>query len=274
MAVQTCSTRFYLDCDMESAESEEVGPGITAVISSRCPDREGPNEDAAAIIPVSDKRSVLVVADGFGGHPAGARASEIAVQQIELSVCRNPSAGDSLRSAIVDGFEKADTAVREMSVGAATTLVVVEIEGTQLRSYHVGDSAVIVVGQRGLVKMRSVSHSPVGYAVESGIMDEAEAMNHEQRHLVSNMVGSAEMRIEIGPSLSLAPRDTVLLASDGMWDNMMFDDVVERIRKGPIKKSLSEIAKYCSERMVDPSSDLPSKPDDLTAVAFRRRVTR
>jgi len=106
MAVPTCSTRFYLDCDMQSAETEDVGPGITAVISSRCPDREGPNEDAAAIIPVSDNRSVLVVADGFGGHPAGARASEIAVQQIELSVCENPAAGDSLRSAIVDGFEK------------------------------------------------------------------------------------------------------------------------------------------------------------------------
>ncbi|MGD8414488.1 MAG: protein phosphatase 2C domain-containing protein [Candidatus Latescibacterota bacterium] len=274
MALQTCSTRYYIDCDMERAERETLGTGVAAAISSRCPDREGPNEDAAAVIPLSDTQSVLVVADGFGGHPAGARASEIAVRQIEQSVCKNPDAEDSLRAAILDGFEKADAAVREMGVGAATTLVVVEIDGTHLRSYHVGDSAVLVVGQRGLVKMRSVSHSPVGYAVESGMIDEAEAMNHEQRHVVSNMVGSAEMRIEIGPALELAPRDTVLLATDGMWDNMMFDEVVEMIRKGPIEKSLSEIGRYCRDTMVQPSDDRPSKPDDLTAVAYRRKNLR
>jgi serine/threonine protein phosphatase PrpC len=259
---------------MAAAEAAETGSGITAVISSRCPEREGPNEDAAAVIPLGNGRSVLVIADGFGGHPAGARASEIAVRQIEKSVCENPPDGDSLRSSIVDGFERADAIVREMGVGAATTLAVVEIEGTQLRAYHVGDSAVLVVGQRGLVKMRSVSHSPVGYAVESGIIDEAEAMNHEQRHVVSNMVGSAEMRIELGPSLALAPRDTVLLASDGIWDNMMFDDIVEWIRKGPVEKSLSGIAAACRERMINPSPDLPSKPDDLTGVAFRLRTAR
>jgi serine/threonine protein phosphatase PrpC len=274
MALQTCSTRFYLDCEMAGAEAAEIGAGIAAAVSARCPDREGPNEDAAAVIPLADGRSVLVIADGFGGHPAGDRAAEIAVRQIERSVCQNTPEGDSLRSAIVDGFERADATVREMGVGAATTLSVVEIEGNQLRSYHVGDSAVLVVGQRGRVKMRSVSHSPVGYAVESGMIDEEEAMNHEDRHVVSNMVGSSEMRIELGPSLTLAPRDTVLLASDGIWDNMMFDDIVERIRKGPIQKSLSAIAAACRERMTDPSPDLPSKPDDLTGIAFRLRASR
>ena len=259
---------------MPRADLAEAGSGIAAVISSRCPDREGPNEDAAAVIPLRDGRSVLAIADGFGGHPAGARAAEIAVRQIEKAVCQNPPNGESLRSAIVDGFERADAAVRDMGVGAATTRVVVEIEGSQLRSYHVGDSAVLVVGQRGVVKLRSVAHSPVGYAVESGFIDEAEAMNHEERHVVSNMVGSAEMRIELGASITLAPRDTVLLASDGMWDNMMFDEVVERIRKGPLDESLSKLAAACRSRMIEPSPDLPSKPDDLTAIAFRLRPPR
>jgi serine/threonine protein phosphatase PrpC len=274
MALETCRTRFYLDCDMDAAETLETGLGVTAVISSRCPDRESPNEDAAAVIPISDVRSVLVIADGFGGHPAGDRAAEIAVRHVERSVCRDANSGESLRSSIVDGFERADAAVREMGVGAATTLAAVEIEGSQLRSYHVGDTAVLVVGQRGLIKMRSVAHSPVGYAVESGFIDEAEAMNHEERHVVSNMVGSSEMRIELGPTLTLAPRDTVLIASDGLWDNMMIGDIVEGVRKGAIEKSLTAIARQCRERMVRPSPDLPSKPDDMTALAFRLRRTR
>ena len=277
MGLRKCKegeTRFFIDCEMESVETFVVGPGEAAVIASRCPGREGPNEDASALISVSDNHSVLVIADGFGGHPAGAQAAEIAVRQVERFVCQSPPDSDSLRSAIVDGFERANDAVREMGVGAATTLAVVDIEDTLVRSYHVGDSAVIVTGQRGLVKMRSVSHSPVGYAVESGLIDEEEAMNHEDRHVVSNMVGSAEMRIEIGPNLELAPRDTVLIASDGLWDNMMFDDIVERIRKGSVVKSMIEMASDCRDRMVTPVEGLPSKPDDLTVIAFRLRSRR
>ncbi len=277
LVLRTCKTGetlLFIDSDMESVETFAIGSGDAAVIATRCPGRDGPNQDASALIAVSDNHCVLVIADGFGGHPAGAQAAEIAVRQIERFVCGSPPDSDNLRSAIVDGFEHADAAVREMGVGAGTTLAVADIEGNLVRSYHVGDSAIVVTGQRGLIKMRSVAHSPVGYAVESGLIDEEEAMNHEDRHVVSNMVGSAEMRIEIGPSLELAPRDTVLLASDGLWDNMMFDDVVERIRKGPVGKSLITIAGDCRSRMARPVEGLPSKPDDLAIIAFRLRQTR
>ena len=277
LVLRTCKTGetlLFIDSDMESVETFAIGSGEAAVIATRCPGRDGPNQDASALIAVSDNHCVLVIADGFGGHPAGAQAAEIAVRQIERFVCGSPPDSDNLRSAIVDGFEHADAAVREMGVGAGTTLAVADIEGNLVRSYHVGDSAIVVTGQRGLIKMRSVAHSPVGYAVESGLIDEEEAMNHEDRHVVSNMVGSAEMRIEIGPSLELAPRDTVLLASDGLWDNMMFDDVVERIRKGPVGKSLITIAGDCRSRMARPVEGLPSKPDDLAIIAFRLRQTR
>jgi serine/threonine protein phosphatase PrpC len=99
-------------------------------------------------------------------------------------------------------------------------------------------------------------------------------MNHEERHFVSNMVGSAEMRIEIGPSIELAVRDTVLMGSDGLWDNVMFDDIVEHIRKGPLKKSAQRLVDKAGKRMTHPVGDVPSKPDDLTMVAFRLRNSR
>ena len=270
MALQTCQTVYYIDRHMEAVEVESVGPGNAAVYCSRSPGREGPNEDAAALIPVAQGHCVLVLADGFGGHPAGAQAAEIAVRSVERLVCAATPTDDTLRSAIVDGFETANQGVRDLGVGAATTLAVVDIEGDRVRSYHVGDSAVLVVGQRGRIKMKSVAHSPVGYAVESGLIDEQEAMNHEERHVVSNMVGSAEMRIEIGPILVLAARDTVLVGTDGLWDNVMFDDVVEQIRKGPLEKSVQKLVADCRSRMTSPTPDLPSKPDDLTVIAFRR----
>ena len=121
----------------------------------------------------------------------------------------------SLRAAILDGLERANQRVLELGIGAATTLAVAEIAGTTLRPYHVGDSSILVVGQRGKMKLQTMLHSPTGYAVEAGLLDEADALHHEERHLISNMVGAVDMRIEVGSAIRLALRDTVLLATDG-----------------------------------------------------------
>ena len=60
--------------------------------------------------------------------------------------------------------------------------------------------------------MRTVAHSPVGYAEEAGLLDREEAIHHAHRHLVSNMLGMPEMHIEVGPPLTLDARDTIVLA--------------------------------------------------------------
>ena len=93
-------------------------------------------------------------------------------------------------------------------VGAATTLTVVEIEGESVRPFHVGDSFMLITGQRGKVKSRTIPHSPTGYAVASGLLDEKEALHHDERHVISNVIGSAEMRIDVGSPIELAPKDT------------------------------------------------------------------
>jgi serine/threonine protein phosphatase PrpC len=127
----------------------------------------------------------------------------------------------------------------------------------------------LVVGQRGKIKLQSVPHSPVGYGVESGFLDETEAMFHEERHIVSNVVGTPDMRIEVGPTLELASKDTLLIASDGLWDNLHLEEIVEAIRKGPLHRVVSLVADKCDQRMRNGVENAPSKPDDLTFILFR-----
>ena len=111
--------------------------------------------------------------------------------------------------------------------------------------------------------------SPVGYALESGLLGEEEALHHDERHLISNMVGSAEMRIEVGSPIRLAPRDTVLLATDGLLDNLSLQEIVDGIRTGPLAKVVQNLARSCGQRMRDPEDGHPSKPDDTTFLLFR-----
>ena len=49
------------------------------------------------------------------------------------------------------------------------------------------------------------------------------------------MIGTPDMRIEMGCAIELSPRDTVLLATDGLFDNLRTREIVELLRKGTIR---------------------------------------
>jgi serine/threonine protein phosphatase PrpC len=264
--------RLFLEQDMPGGEIHSVPGGVAVVYSVRCPGKASVNEDAALLLPCDADRCVLAVADGFGGQPAGDQASRLATGALVDSVEQALLKGAELREGILNGFERANQAVSNLGVGAASTLAAVELENGSVRTYHVGDSEILLVGQRGRIKLQTISHSPVGYAVEAGWLEEAEALHHQDRHLVSNMLGTAEMRIEIGPALQLRPRDTLLLATDGLFDNLHLDEIVQAVRKGPLTRAVQVLADRCTERMQTRGEGRPCKPDDLTFVVFRPRA--
>jgi serine/threonine protein phosphatase PrpC len=271
---ETHDALLFLESDMQDSVRHRIAGGSAAVFTVRCPGKETPNEDAVALIPYGANAAVIAVADGLGGIRGGNVAAGTAIHTL-LSSLNGAAAGDAeLRSAILDGIEKANQAVLDLGTGAATTLAVAEIQDGAVRPYHVGDSIVLVTGQRGKIKLQTVPHSPVGFAVEAGMLDESEAMHHEQRHIVSNVIGSNDMRIEVGSSVELAPRDTLLIASDGLLDNLHVDEIVSRLRKGPIEKAARRLAADSHERMARPAEGAPFKPDDLTFVVFRRTPPR
>jgi serine/threonine protein phosphatase PrpC len=179
--------------------------------------------------------------------------------------------GADLREAIMDSFEQANDAVLALGVGAASTLAVVEIDGDCVRAYHAGDSEVLMVGQRGRVKLTTMPHSPVGYALEAGWISEEDALHHEERHLVSNMIGSPQMRIDVGPTVTMRLRDRLLIATDGLFDNASVPEIIEIIRKGPLEAAVKALVRSCHHRMTEPCDGEPSKPDDLSLVLYCRQ---
>lgn len=238
----------------------------------RSPNRISGCEDAIAVVPLGDNGVVLAVADGVGGSPGGRDAALIVLEMLRLGlgVVRN----GELPQAIFASLETANQRLIEQGRGAGTTIVVAEILDDKLRTYHVGDSEVVVVGQRGRMKHRIVPHSPTGFAVESGLLSEDEAMHHEYRHILLNVVGAPNMRIEVSAQLELAPRDTVVLASDGLLDNLYMSEIVEAARCGPLPERADRLVAMASERMSVRDVSLPSKPDDLSIVLYRRNLAK
>ncbi len=243
--------------------------GHVAVSTVADIEKPGPNEDSAAIVPVNGDGLVLMVADGVGGLPAAKRASNLAVQTICDYLSNADEEETRLRTAILDGIEAANQALLELGTGSATTLALVETRQDYVRSYHVGDSSIWLCGQRGRLKLQTTPHSPIGFAVESGLLDESDALAHEELNLISNAIGTTDMRIEISSELPLAARDTVLIASDGLFDNLLETEIIDTIRKGPLSAAIQSLTELAAARMREEHDDAPSKPDDFTAVLFR-----
>ncbi|MEO1246286.1 MAG: protein phosphatase 2C domain-containing protein [Pseudomonadota bacterium] len=251
-----------------------MGGGELLAYTARAPDKQSDNEDTVASIPWGPDACVLVVADGAGGLPAGKRASMLAVTALAESLDVSLGKTTLLRTAILNGIEAANETVMAKAKGSATTMTIVTIEGLLARSYQVGDSEAVIAGQRGKIRLQTLAHSPTGFAVEAGFLDERDALHHAERHVVSNFVGNSDMRIDVGAAVTLNPRDTVLLASDGLTDNLHITEVVDRMRSGPLEDAAERIVSLAARRMADEDSLKPCKPDDLSLILFRKPYRR
>ena len=123
-------------------------------------------------------------------------------------------------------------------------------------------------GPRGRIKLETVAHSPVGVRQSIGLLGETEALTHDERHIVTNFVGDPDLTIEVGVPLALAPRDTMVLGSDGLFDNLRVAEIAERVRTGPLAAAATRLRDAATERMR--REGRVSKPDDLTFICYRR----
>jgi protein phosphatase len=265
-------TRIYAGETFDVPVFQPLRTGSAAVLVRQAPYKQGMpelgNQDAAAVIPVDQGTVVLAVADGVGGAPNGDIAARLAIESLARSL-ENPRGG-SLRDSILNAIEYANETILALGNGTATTLAVAEIDADRLRSYNVGDSGILVTGQRGRLKLQTIAHSPTGYAVEAGLIDELEALAHAERNVVSNVVGSRDLRIEIGSAVRLAPRDTVVVASDGLFDNMLTEEITNTVRCGDLRQAAMGLAAICAERMQTSDADAEiGHADDLSFILYR-----
>jgi len=265
--------RLWFDATEDTITALPFCGGELCSYCNRAPHKTTANEDAAGVFEVGPEQGVMLVADGVGGANCGDRAAQLLVESVAAHLDDVPK-GKSLRSAILDGIESANREIQNLKLGAAATLAAVEFDAGQIRTYHIGDCQVLLSTNRGRIKHSTISHSLTALAIESGYLDEADALAHDERNVITNCVGSSEMRIEIGPQVTMGLRDTLLVASDGLFDNLLNEAIVEVIRKGRLLPQTETLVALTSRTMLRTSNDSPAappgKPDDLTILTFRR----
>jgi serine/threonine protein phosphatase PrpC len=221
------------------------------------------NQDRAY---ADDQLGIFLVVDGLGGHAAGEKAAETAVDVVRAELAgQNGDARDRIRRAITAAnnriFEEA--AENETWRGMACVLTLAAISDDKVIVGHVGDSRLYLTWNGAIRKITS-DHSPVGEREDAGELNEAEAMAHPRRHEVFRDVGSRlrdpdeEDFIEVKEFL-FKPDAAILLCSDGLSDLLTSAeilDVVERYNGDPAQ---------VADELVE-AANLAGGNDNITAI--------
>ena len=147
------------------------------------------NEDRAHI---DEAAGIFLVVDGMGGHAAGEKAAETAVEVIAQQLRTATGAVDaSIRNAITAANNEIYrlSQIHEDWSGMACVLTCAVAHGDKVTVGHVGDSRMYLAWTGGLRKLTS-DHSPVGEREDRGDLTESEAMRDPRRNQVFRDVGS------------------------------------------------------------------------------------
>jgi PPM family protein phosphatase len=182
------------------------------------------NEDRIHLDP---ERGIFIVADGLGGHAAGERAAQTAIDMIVTRLQRQTGTTEErIREAIAVANNEINTLAKQNPEwkGMASVVTLAVIEDDQVTAGHVGDSRMYLI-QPGAIRKITSDHSPVGELEDSGQLSEAAAMAHPRRNEIFRDLGSEqhgphdEDYIEI-VRFPMSANSALLICSDGLSDQV------------------------------------------------------
>ena len=174
---------------------------------------------------VDSERGIYAVIDGVGGHAAGERAAQVALDVIRERLARpSGSPEERLREAIALANNEIWRLSRTRAEwhGMACVLTIALIEEDIVTVGHVGDTRLYLL-RAGVIHKVTHDHSPVGEREDRGELSEEEAMRHARRNEIYRDVGSGDHNpddlafIEV-TSFPMPSDGALLLCSDGLTD--------------------------------------------------------
>ncbi len=184
------------------------------------------NEDAYL---VNDELGLWIVADGMGGHEAGEVASAIAVQTVNAAVARGEPLDRAMNlahKAVLKGSRKGGPGV----AGMGCTCVAARIAEGNFDVAWVGDSRAYHWDGARLSQV-SHDHSYVQTLVDLGVINEQEAIDHPDRSVLTQCLGSRSVdQLEVGIATgALKMGECLMLCSDGLTGEVDDSSIAEII---------------------------------------------
>ena len=209
---------------------------------------------------------LMVVADGMGGHSHGEVAAQIATVRIaKLFEQKAQPRIDDPAQFLIDAFLDGHLAVKTLAGSEPrpplTTCVACVVQDGCAWWAHAGDSRLYLI-RNGKLLARTSDHSYVEGLLQQGVINAQEAVNHPKRNLVLSCLGTLkDPRVDLA-ICDLKADDVLLLCSDGVWEPLPEQTLVNVLSHGDIDKAAVQLLDLAE-------SNAGNHGDNLTLVAMR-----
>lgn len=167
---------------------------------------------------------LYAVADGLGGQPAGDVASKAALVALGLGlgIARGPDFTAAFKRAAAALDEK--TAALPAAKGMATTVAAVFVKDSRAHVGHVGDSRVYHI-HRGEIVRITHDQTRAQQMIDAGEMTPEEARRDLRRNVLYSVVSARAKHQLFEASFTIEPGDRILLVTDGVY-NVIDDEAL------------------------------------------------
>ena len=214
---------------------------------------------------------LYVIADGMGGHENGELASSIAVGQLTTHVINSlylPIITDrsykmdvSIQEVMHTGVIQAHQKIKQIALGAGTTLTAALILGEQMTIAHVGDSRAYSIDPLGKIHLLTHDHSLVKRLEEIGQISAEQASTHPQRNVLYQALGQGEIFEPDIKTMQLQRGSQLIICTDGLWGVISENELVDVITSAPDPQLACQALVY--------SANSAGGPDNISVILVR-----
>jgi len=175
--------------------------------------------------------TLVILADGMGGHRAGNIASEMTVTDLGREwISTEFTELSQIRDWLITALEAENKRIYELGQtdeykGMGTTVEALAIVDNNVIFAHVGDSRIGLL-HNGEYQLLTSDHSLVNELVKAGQLTEEEAANHPQKNIITQSIGQANpVEPDLGVQV-LEDGDYLIINSDGLTNMITNDEIV------------------------------------------------
>ncbi len=196
------------------------------------------NQDAYALLHVSDRQKLAVVCDGMGGARAGNIASTMAVEEFSKVFSALWDTGERGAQALMQAAAaQANEEIHHRAMadsacyGMGTTMVAVFLDGSTATVLNEGDSRAYLITPESISQVTQ-DHSLVEDLVRRGELTPEQARIHPNKNLITRALGSEKtLRADLF-ELDVLPGQYFLLCSDGLSNVVSEQEMLYEVLHG------------------------------------------
>jgi serine/threonine protein phosphatase PrpC len=221
------------------------------------------NNQDRSIVLESGSVTLLAIADGLGGHPRGEVAAQLFIDVCEMMLRRAEQPLRDPERFMIECIRRAHYAILQYGdrqtppISPRSTAVIAILQYGKLWWAHVGDSRLYLLRDHGIL-VQTRDHSLVQPLKRPG------KETVKTRSSITRCLGGYDEPPEIsfGIPMRLQPDDTLLLCTDGLWNQLPQEALVEIMTGEQLDAGLRKAAQTAASR---------PRSDNVTAIALRWR---